>query len=72
MSRDLIHSSFDLRLYRLNGFNHDFEIEQDLINGDLLSLKTSDSGRLITNLYKAGVCHSRLKALDLLNQKNKK
>ena len=72
MSRDLIHSSFDLRLYRLNGFNHDFEIEQDLSNGDLISLKTCDSGNLISKLEKYGICESKLKALDLLNRKNKK
>ena len=72
MSRDLIHSIFDLRLYRLSGFSHDFEIEQDLSNGDLISLKTCDSGNLISKLEKYGICESKLKALDLLNRKNMK
>lgn len=67
MYRDLILSIFDLRLYRLSGFSHDFEIEQDLSNGDLISLKTCDSGNLISKLEKYGICESKLKALDLLN-----
>ena len=67
MSKKLIYSNFGLRIYRLFGLPFDFEIEQPLSNGDLMTLKTSNNARLTKLLVNNGICPDKLEALDLIN-----
>jgi len=67
MSKKLILNNFALKVYRLYGCDFDFEIEQPLANGDLITFKTCDNARLTKWLFNSGIVADKLNALDLIN-----
>lgn len=67
-NKSLIYSSYNgVKIYRLKSKNFNFELEQSLEYGDLMTLKTSDNAKLTKILVNTGISPDRLKALGLIN-----